>query len=88
MRIEVGGSPDDNNELQTYTFAFNPATLRITLVDAKRYVRSDEYAPWHQTGHWFYPDIRNQSTISQPLVPDWAVWETKARISGQITLQE
>lgn len=88
MRIEVAGSPDDDNELQTYTFVFHPASLRINLVEAKQFVRGDEYAAWRETGRWFYPDLEDKSSMDEPTVPDWAVCNARFFISERITFQQ
>lgn len=88
MRIEVAGSPEDENRLETFVFAFHPASLRITLVEAKRFVRSDEYAAWRETGHWFYPDLEDKSSMDEPTVPDWAVCNARFFISERISFQQ
>lgn len=88
MRIEVSGTVgEEGNELETFTFAFHPSTFGITLVDAKRFVRSDEYAPWRETSHWFYPDLQDKSTMAEPEIPDWAIVQARYFISEKIHVQ-
>lgn len=87
MRIEVAGSPEDENALETYVFNFHPSTLGITLVEAKRFFRQSEFAPWQESAHWFYPDLKDKSTMPEPETPDWAVIQARYFISEKIHVQ-
>lgn len=88
MRIEVGRPIDDEDRMQTFAFVFHPSTLRLTLVESKQFIRSNEFANWREIGHWFYPDLQNKSTMQEPDVPDWAVFDARFFISEKITYQQ
>lgn len=88
MRIEVAASPEDENALEEYTFAFYPDFFTMRLVRARRFIRSNEYAPWQETRHWFYPDLTGASTMDQPEVPAWAIHDAKYIILQKIEYKE
>jgi len=88
MILDVAGSPNDENELEEFRFQFVAATLVLRLTGFRRYVRSDETAPWQQVGEWTYPDLEHKSTLPQPEVPTWAVCDAKTLLSNKISFHE
>ncbi len=87
MTFEVVAMPEDEDAMEAYRFAFNGSTLVLRLTGYFKRERSNETAPWHDVGHWTYPDMHGESTLEQPeTIPEWARQDAFARITSQITI--
>lgn len=88
MKFEIVGSPEGENTREGFTFSFRPASLDLILVEARRYVRADEYTDWREIASWHYPDLANTSTMEQPDCPGWAVNDAKQYILHQLQFKQ
>lgn len=89
MNIEVAASPEGENELEEFRFAFLACgdKLLLRLVRFRRYSRSDETAPWQVRGEWVYPDLAASSTLTRPEVPAWAMADARTMLFQHISFE-